>query len=58
MQEHSWLVSVLDDLEAYAKTNELPALSEELTKTKLTAMAEIGGLRMSQQSTKRETTQH
>jgi hypothetical protein len=37
------IVSVLDDLEACAKANELPWFWEKLTKTKLTAIYEMNG---------------
>jgi hypothetical protein len=41
MNKHDWLLSVLDDLETYAQENDLPTLSKELLKTKLTAQVEI-----------------
>lgn len=41
MSKHSWLVSVLDDLESYAKENELPSLLDELSKAKRIAQAEV-----------------
>ena len=41
MGKHDWLVSVLDDLETYAKENEFSSLSEELSKTKRVARAEV-----------------
>lgn len=43
MNNHDWLLSVLDDLETYAQENNLPTLSKELSKTKLTAKLEIVG---------------
>lgn len=42
MQKHSWLVSVLHDLEAYAEENELPSLTQEIVKAKTVAIYEIG----------------
>lgn len=42
MQQHSWLVSVLHDLETYAEKNELPLLTQEIVKAKVVAMSEIG----------------
>ncbi len=42
MPKNHWIVSVLNDLDTYAKMNELPLLSDELTRAKLTAIAEMG----------------
>lgn len=42
MEQHSWLVSVLHDLETYAEKNELPLLTQEIVKAKVVAMSEIG----------------
>ena len=42
MEQNDWLISVLIDLETYARENELPNLSKELAKTRMTATAETG----------------
>ena len=41
MEQHGWLVSVLNDLETYAEKNDLPWLMQELSRTKKTAIAEV-----------------
>lgn len=41
MVQHDWVVDVLNDLEAYAKKNELFSLSAELVRTRKIALAEI-----------------
>lgn len=43
MAKHDWIMSVLDDLETYAKTNELLWLRDELNKAKLIAISELSG---------------
>lgn len=39
--EHDWIFDVLDDLQAYAKRNELPKLAEQIQETTLLAAVEI-----------------
>ena len=39
--QHDWILGVLSDLQAFAKTNGLEALGEQLDDTRLIAMAEL-----------------
>jgi hypothetical protein len=39
--KHDWLIRTLEDLEAYARVNRLPALAEHLGEAKLLAFTEI-----------------
>ncbi len=39
--KHDWMIRTLEDLQAYAKANRLPALAEHLEEAKLLAFTEI-----------------
>jgi hypothetical protein len=39
--KHDWMIRTLEDLQAYAKANRLPALAAHLEEAKLLAFTEI-----------------
>lgn len=44
MENHAWILAVIDDLESYARQNSLPQLVGLLDRTRKLAEFEISGL--------------
>jgi hypothetical protein len=42
--EHDWMIGVIEDLVAYARAHDLPALAEHLDEGRLLALTEIASL--------------